>query len=195
MASRSVLDTSGRPDDGLGRAGSRRRELDEVVVLEEVTDHGRGVGLARQRRGQHQARRAQSVAFDDAGQDGTQLVAGGVVGVVTELLDAVGQRGVRQHQGDALHRAVDATLGRGLADGVRRGVTAGQPLDGLSVVVTEGGHDACQLVVGGRAQGPVEQPERLQAGLHLVHGPRRYRSSAPTPTPLDQRRSTPAVIP
>ena len=67
-----------------------------------------------------------------------------------------------------------------MASGV--GVTAGQALDGLAVVVAEGGHDACQLVVGGGAQGPIEQPERLQAGLHLVHGPRRYRPSRHGPT-------------
>ena len=76
-----------------------------------------------------------------------------------------------------------------IASGV--GSSAGEPLDGLAVVVAERRRRRAQLVVGRRPQRPVEQPERLQAGLHLVHGPRRYR-----PTPLDQRRSpTPAVIP
>ena len=32
-----------------------------------------------------------------------------------------------------------------------------------------------QLVIARRPQRPVEQSERLQAGLHLVHAPRRYR--------------------
>ena len=59
---------------------------------------------------------AEPVALDDAGQHGAQLVARRVVGVVAELLDAVGERGVGEHQGDALHRAVDAPLGGGVAD-------------------------------------------------------------------------------
>ena len=79
----------------------------------------------------------QAVALDDAGQHGAQLVARRVVGVVAELLDAVGERGVGEHQGDALHRPVDAALGGRGADRLGRRLAAGEPLDRLAVVVVE----------------------------------------------------------
>ena len=58
------------------------------------------------------------------------------------------------------------------------GRPTGQALDGLAVVVAEGGEDGVELLVGRRPQRPIEQSERLQAGLHLVHGRRRYRSAS-----------------
>ena len=55
-----------------------------------------------------------------------------------------------------------------MASGVT--VAADEALDGLLVVVVEGLGRAHQLVVARRADRAVEQAERLQAGLHLVHG-------------------------
>ena len=95
--------------------------------------------------------------------------------MVTELLDAVGEGGVGEDEGDALHRPVDASLRRGSPQRLGGGLAAGEALDGLPVIVAERGDDRVQLLVRRRPQGPIEQPERLQAGLHLVHGPRRYR--------------------
>ena len=171
-----------------GRAVRRRlggRQLDGLVVLQEVADDGRRGGLADERRRQHHLRDAEPVALDEPRQDGAQLVARRVVGMVAELLDAVGQRRVGEHEGEALHRPVDAPLGRRGTDRLRRDGAAGDPFDRLAVVVAEGGDDGVQLLVGGRPQCPVEQSERLQAGLHLVHGPRRYRRGGhPGPSDL-----------
>jgi hypothetical protein len=52
------------------------------------------------------------VTLDEAGEHLAELVARGVVGVVTELLDAIGEARVGEHDGDALERAVDAALDR-----------------------------------------------------------------------------------
>jgi hypothetical protein len=157
-------------------------------VLEEVADDGRRGGLTGERRGEHQPRHPEPVALDDAGEHGTQLVARRVVGMVAELADAVGEAGVRQHEGEALHRPVDAPLGGRGAHRLRRRLPAGEPLDGLPVVVAEGGEDGVELLVRRRPQGPIEQSERLQAGLHLVHGPRRYRGRPERPTGAPARR-------
>ena len=98
-----------------------------------------------------------------------------VVGVVAELLDAVGEGGVGEHEGDALHRPVEAALGAASRMACGDVLAAGESLERLAVVVVERLDDGRQLVVGRRPQSAVEQPERLQAGLHLVHGARRYR--------------------
>ena len=127
---------------------------------------------------QHQPRQAEAVALDDAREHGAQLLARRVVGVVAELLDAVGECGVREHQADALQRPVDAALRRGRPQRVGGGLTAGEPLERLSVIVAERGDGGIELLVRRRPQRPVEQSEGLQAGLHLVHGPSSYRGDA-----------------
>ena len=131
-----------------------------------------GGGLAGDGRGEHHPGDRQAVALDDAGQHLAQLLARRVVGVVAELLDAVGQRRVGEHDGDALHRAVDPALARR-----RRGSPSGvaSPLDDSrssasrwsssrpATAAVSSSSDVC-------ADRPVEQPERLQPGLHLIHG-------------------------
>ena len=92
-ASRSGSSSSAsrRIAGAIGR-GSSRGQLDDVVVLEQVADDGGGGGLAGDGRGEHHPGDRQAVALDDAGQHLAQLLARRVVGVVAELLDAVGQR-------------------------------------------------------------------------------------------------------
>ena len=62
----------------------------------------------------------------------------------------------------------------GLADR-RRSDTVGEAFDRFPMVVVERRHEGVDLLVGGRRQCAVEQTQRLQAGLHRVHGPQRYR--------------------
>jgi hypothetical protein len=100
--------------------------------------------------------------------------------VVTELLDAVGECGIGEHQPDALQRPIDASLGRRRPEGFRGRRAADESLERLAVVVAEGRDGGTELVVRRRPQRPVEQPEGLQAGLHLVHGPPSYRGDAST---------------
>ena len=104
------------------------------------------------------------------GQDLAQLVGGRVLGVVAELLDAVGEAGIGEHEGDALERAVESPRGDRLADARRRRLGADQLGEGVAVVVVEGADGAGELFVGGGGEAAVEQPERLEAVLHLVHG-------------------------
>jgi hypothetical protein len=42
------------------------------------------------------------------------------------------------------------------------------------MVVVERGHGGVELFVGGAGEAAVEQTERLEAVLHLIHGARRY---------------------
>jgi multiple sugar transport system ATP-binding protein len=48
------------------------------------------------------------------------------------------------------------------------------------VIVVERPDDGVELLLGHRSEGAVEQAQRLQARLHLVHGARRYRRPAPS---------------
>ena len=146
-------------------------QLDEVVVLEQVADDGGGGGLAGDGRGQHHPGDRQAVALDDAGQHLAQLLARRVVGVVAELLDAVGQRRVGEHEGDALHRPVDAgpsTPPRGSPPASPRRPTTRSSASRwsssrASTAAASSSSDAARIDA-------VEQPERLQPRLHLIHG-------------------------
>ena len=149
-------------------------------MLQEIADDDGGVGFTSHRRCQHEPCHTDPVPFDDPGQHGAQLVRRRVVGVVTELLDGVGERGVREDEREALHRPVDATLGCCLAYCARRRRTAGQPLDRFPVIVVETFDHRFQLLVGGGPEGAIEQAEGLQPRSHLVHAARRYRRLAMT---------------
>ena len=118
------------------------------------------------------------MALDHAREDLAQLIARWVVGIVAELFDAVGERGVGDHGGDRLHPAVDAsgadrftnTVGRHLLDKRRQAV---------AVVLVECLDRGRQLFVGGGFERPIEQAECLHPVLHLVHDGRRYRCGVP----------------
>ena len=120
---------------------------------------------------------ADAVALDEAGQHVLELIGRRILGVVAELLDAVGQAGVGEDGRDGLHAAVDPTGLDGGPDtvGVER---LDERLETLTVVVVEGFDGSGQLVVGGRLERAVDQAERLHPVLHLVHAQRRYRASA-----------------
>ena len=86
------------------------------------------------------------------------------------------QAGVGDDEGDALHRPVEPAAGDGPAD--RRcvdRVAVDELLERLTMVVLHRLEDGGQLVVGRALERTVEQAEGLETGLHLVHGPRRYR--------------------
>ena len=53
--------------------------------------------------------------------------------------------------------------------------TVGEALDRLAMIVVERCDEGVDLVVGGRRERSIEQPQRLETGLHGVHVPRRYR--------------------
>ena len=113
-------------------------ELDDVVVLEQVTDDGGGGGLTSDGRGEHDARHREAVTFDDAGQHLAQLFARRVVGVLAELLDAIRQRRIGEHEGDAFHRTVEPALRCRIAERCRRRLAAHDAFEGLTVVFVEG---------------------------------------------------------
>ena len=152
-----------------------------------VSSHRCG-GLAGDRRGQRQANRRQPVALDQPGRHLGQVVLGRVVGRVAQLLDAVGQARIGQHGGDLLERTGHAPTGDGGTDrdGAGRWIfearlvaSTAELVDRLAVVVGQRGHECLEFVVGHGEQSTIEQRQRLEAVLHLIHGLRGYR---PGPT-------------
>ncbi len=126
--------------------------------------------LADDRRCQHDAGDRHTVTFGEAREHLAQLVGGGVLGMVAELLDAVGETCIGEHEGDAFERAVESPVGDRLADRGGVGIGAGQFHQCVAVVVVECGDGGVELFVGGAAEAAVEQAQRLEAVLDLIHG-------------------------
>ena len=154
------------------------RQGDQFVALQQVADDRRGGRIAGDGGGQHDAHAGDAVALDEAGQHVLELIGRRILGVVAELLDAVGKAGVGEDGRDRLHAAVDPTGLHGGPDtvGVER---LDERFETLAVVVVEGFDGRRQLVVGGRLERAVDQAERLHPVLHLVHAQRRYRAAPP----------------
>ena len=129
----------------------------------------------------------QTVSLDDAGQHLPQLIARRIVGVLTELLDAVGEARVGEHHGDALHRAVETALGDRLPNRVGIEIVASYQLTcRIAMLVIERGDDGGQLVVGRRLERAVEQAKRLQSASWFDSRPERV---APKRMPRTSRFS------
>src|SRR5690606_12401523 len=88
---------------------------------------------------------------------------------------AVGEAQIREHEGDALHRAVEPSAGDRGTDLVGAGGVADELDEGVAVLLVERRDGGVEGVGCGAGKRAVEQSERLEARLHLVHGTRRYR--------------------
>jgi SAM-dependent methyltransferase len=116
-----------------------------------------------------------------------------MVGVVAELLDAVGQAGVGEDQGHRFECAVEpATLGggaHGIWIGRITGRRVGELVERLAVLLTHRLYRGDERVVGQEGERAVEQSERLKTGLGLIHVGRRYRWRAHTPAHAPARHT------
>jgi hypothetical protein len=123
------------------------------------------------------------VLVDHAGQHLLEVVLARVVAVVAELGDEVGEARVGEHRRDLLETAAHPTASHGgpqrhRASGrvLEAALTgAGELVEGRDVVLGQRGHEGLELGVGHGRHRPVEQRQRLQAVLHLIHGQPGYR--------------------
>ena len=84
-------------------------QRDEFIALQQVADDRRSWRIAGDGGGEHDPHVGDAVALDEARQHVLELIGRRILGVVAELLDAVGQAGVGEDRRDGLHAAVDPT--------------------------------------------------------------------------------------
>ena len=171
----------GATHDRADRLGFRLRQLDQIITLEEIADHGRCRGFTGDRGCEHQLGHRQAVLVDQAGQDLAELVARRMVGILAEFGDAFGETGIGQDQGDALQRAVETTTGRGLAQLRRVGLATDEFVDRFAVFVGKLFERSREFGIGCVGERAVEQAECLEASLDVIHVVRRYLTTTRRP--------------
>jgi len=177
-----VVGVRGREQHRLARGLGRERQL--LVGLQEAGEHHRGGSLAGDRAGEHHPHRGQPPLLDERRRDLLELLLVGVVGVIAEGLDALGQARVAEDRGDLLQAAVHPPPSSGgpQREVARRrvlepvvGARPGDLVERLLVILGQLGEQRRQLLVGHLRQGPIEQGQGLQTGLQLTHGATGYR--------------------
>lgn len=92
-----------------------------------------------------------------------------MIGVVTELFDAIGEACIGDDHDDAFHGAIESAPAGGVTDVDRIGLAEDEFGERVEVVFVEGLDKGGDLGVGGERDGSVEESEGLQTGLHLIH--------------------------
>lgn len=163
-------------DDGADRTWFGWWQLHELVVLQQVANNCGSGRLTDHGGSQHHLRDFEAVALDEAGRHCLELLGGGILGVIGELLDAIGEAFVGENERQALHRAVEAALGRSGPHSVCVGLSGSDELvERVAMFFRQCLDNRHEGVIGHVRKRAVEQPEGLEAGLHLIHGIRRYR--------------------
>jgi len=103
------------------------------------------------------------VGLDEARKGLLELFGRRVIGMVSQLLDAVGQAGVGDHQGRSLHGAVESPPPERCSDrgGVRLG--AEEFVERLAMFVVERLDRGVEVGIGRSGERAVEQTESLEA--------------------------------